>query len=131
MKGYFASSDTRPAADIQSSINSLRMLIHSYHNSLVKLINTLIRASPVTRSAVLKYIAHIISLNSARSKIHVDMAEVSDDGFILNWAFVLLSLCEPFMDPQFKKVRKLNFSIKFMNRLIELMLIMQDGKRLF
>jgi len=87
-KMYFSNMDNRPAADVESSRSSLRgtlkslqvicsrvmMLmsnVHSLQSTLFQILNSIVRASPEGREAVLAYFSRIISLNLKRTGLRV------------------------------------------------------------
>ena len=90
--------------------------------SLFQVFNSLVRASPESREAVLQYFARVISLNSKRAGTHVrfgslcffpgdivftlkqvDYTTVSSDSFMVNLQTVMLRFAEPFMDANYTK----------------------------
>jgi hypothetical protein len=58
------------------------------------------------RELLLSWIAEAVEGNAARSRIQVDLAVVSSEGFILNLAAVLCLFCKPFLDPRSNKVEQ-------------------------
>lgn len=62
------------------------------------------RNSPESREAVLDYFARIISLNTKRAGMQVDLASVASDSFMFNIQSVLYRFAEPFIDANYTKV---------------------------
>lgn len=104
-KTYFTEPDKRSRDDIESSFATLRGTLKSLQNSLFKIFDALVRASPASREAVLQYFAQVIRLNTKRAGMQVDPDTVASDSFVGNLQSVLLRFCEPFMDANFSKVR--------------------------
>lgn len=101
---YFSDPERRSQGDLESSFASLRGTLKSLQSSLFQIFNTLVRASPVSREAVLDYFSRIITLNVKRAGMQVDPATVSTDSFMVNIQTVLLRFAEPFMDATYSKV---------------------------
>ncbi|KAJ3542484.1 hypothetical protein NMY22_g3494 [Coprinellus aureogranulatus] len=105
---YFSEPDDRSREDIESSNATLRGTTKSLQNSLFKIFDALVRASPVSREAVLQYFAHVIRLNTRRAGMQVDPDTVASDSFVGNLQSVLLRFCEPFMDANYSKMDKID-----------------------
>ncbi|KAI9458816.1 ubiquitin elongating factor core-domain-containing protein [Russula earlei] len=102
-KTYFSNVETRPAVDVESSRNSLRGTL-----KILQIFNSIVRASPESREAVLAYFARVISLNLKRTGLRVDPATVASDSFMTNIHLVLLHFAEPFMDAQYTKIDRID-----------------------
>ncbi|KAH8989635.1 ubiquitin elongating factor core-domain-containing protein [Lactarius hatsudake] len=107
-KLYFSNAETRPAMDVESSQSSLRGTLKSLQSTLFQIFNTIVRASPECREAVLAYFARVISLNLKRAGLQVDHATVASDSFMMNVHLVLLRFAEPFMDAQYTKIDRID-----------------------
>ncbi|PFH54088.1 hypothetical protein AMATHDRAFT_136414 [Amanita thiersii Skay4041] len=105
---YFSEPEKRTRNDVESSFASLRGTMKSLQSSLFQVFNTIVRASPEAREAVLKYFARVISLNEKRAGMQVDPNTVSSDGFMLNLQSVLLRFAEPFMDANYTKMDRID-----------------------
>ena len=77
-------------------------------NSLFQVFNTLVRASPESREAVLQYFARVINLNVKRAGLQVGEDTIATDSFMVNLQTVLYRLAEPFMDANYTKVGRLD-----------------------
>ncbi|KAI0036443.1 ubiquitin conjugation factor E4 [Vararia minispora EC-137] len=108
MKTYFAESETRPAADLESARNTLRGALRDLHGKLFKVLNVFVRADVQCREAVLSYFSRVVSLNSRRSGSHVDPTTVATDSFMTNVYAVLLQFAEPFMDATYSKIDRID-----------------------
>jgi ubiquitin conjugation factor E4 B len=78
-------------------------LIPCVQNSLFQIFNTLVRASPESREAVLQYFARVIGLNVKRAGLQVSEDTIATDSFMVNLQSVLYRLAEPFMDANYTK----------------------------
>ncbi|KAF5385651.1 hypothetical protein D9757_005488 [Collybiopsis confluens] len=105
---YFSEPEKRSRDDIESSYASLRGTLKSLQNSLFQIFNTIVRASPSAREAVLQYFSRIIALNVKRTGLQVDPTTVSSDSFMVNIQTVLYRFAEPFMDANYSKVDKID-----------------------
>ena len=72
--------------------------------SLFQIFNTLVRAGPESREAVLQYFARVINLNVKRAGLQVGEETIATDSFMVNLQSVLHRLAEPFMDANYTKV---------------------------
>ena len=73
--------------------------------SLFQIFNTLVRAGPESREAVLQYFARVINLNVKRAGLQVGEETIATDSFMVNLQSVLNRFAEPFMDANYAKVR--------------------------
>mmetsp|Transcript_33728 Transcript_33728/g.54111 ORF Transcript_33728/g.54111 Transcript_33728/m.54111 type:complete len:692 (+) Transcript_33728:1319-3394(+) len=62
---------------------------------------------PMPRNAILHYVARSLELNAARAQMQPNKAEISNDGFAVNMAAVMLILCKPFLDPNSDKIERI------------------------
>lgn len=85
-------------AQVENANSAMRSTLTLLQKGQTELLNLLLRISPVVKERLLEFLAVVINLNSGRSKMHVDEAVVSSDGFIINQTVSLLRLCEPFLD---------------------------------
>ncbi|KAI0300378.1 ubiquitin elongating factor core-domain-containing protein [Russula brevipes] len=107
-KVYFSNVETRPAMDVESSRSSLRGTLKSLQSTLFQIFNSIVRASPESREAVLAYFSRVISLNLKRTGLQVDPATVATDSFMTNVHLVLLRFAEPFIDAQYTKIDRID-----------------------
>ncbi|KAI6042671.1 ubiquitin elongating factor core-domain-containing protein [Pisolithus marmoratus] len=105
---YFSEPSERSRSDIESSYASLRGTVKSLQSSLYSIFNTLLRASPEAREAVLEYFATVVRLNVKRAGMQVDPQTVASDSFMINLHSVLLRLAEPFMDARYSKMDRID-----------------------
>ncbi|KAH6907999.1 ubiquitin conjugation factor E4 [Coprinopsis sp. MPI-PUGE-AT-0042] len=105
---YFSDPEKRGRGDIESSFASLRSTLKSLQSSLFQIFNGLVRASPESREAVLKYFSTVIHLNNKRAGMQVDPDTVSSDSFMLTIQSVLFRFAEPFMDANFSKIDRID-----------------------
>ncbi|KAJ1548862.1 hypothetical protein HK096_001051, partial [Nowakowskiella sp. JEL0078] len=94
----------RNTGDVKSSISALRVMEVSITNIQYEIVMSIIKAGSEQRDEVIKYFADVINANISRGKMQVERREVSTDGFFFNILRVLLRLCDPFLDPQFRKL---------------------------
>ncbi|KIY45637.1 hypothetical protein FISHEDRAFT_48948 [Fistulina hepatica ATCC 64428] len=107
-RSYFTEPYKRSQADIDSSFASLRGTLNTLQSTLFQIFNSLVRASPESREAVLQYFAHVVSLNYRRAGMHINPATVSSDSFMVNLQTVLLRFAEPFMDAKYSKMDRID-----------------------
>ncbi|KAF8501083.1 ubiquitin elongating factor core-domain-containing protein [Russula emetica] len=107
-KMYFSNMDNRPAVDVESSRSSLRGTLKSLQSTLFQIFNSIVRASPEGREAVLAYFSRVISLNLKRTGLRVDPTTVATDSFMTNVHLILLRFAEPFMDAQYTKIDRID-----------------------
>ncbi|KAJ5143935.1 uncharacterized protein N7515_002722 [Penicillium bovifimosum] len=105
---YFSSPKTRDQAYISNAQRSLRMTQQMLSSDLFDIINHLIRASKEARDRVLDWFATALNINHKRRAMQVDPNQVSSDGFMFNITTCLDQLCEPFMDPAFTKIDRID-----------------------
>ncbi|KAH7885208.1 ubiquitin elongating factor core-domain-containing protein [Phlebopus sp. FC_14] len=105
---YFSEPEKRSRNDIESSYASLRGTMKSLQSSLFHIFNTLVRASPESREAVLEYFATVIKLNVRRAGMQVEPETVATDSFMINLQSVLLHFAEPFMDARYSKIDRID-----------------------
>ncbi|RKP23862.1 ubiquitin elongating factor core-domain-containing protein [Syncephalis pseudoplumigaleata] len=105
---YFKNAYSQPTGDFVGRINSLRGVIQNYRYTLVELTNDLVRVNVDSRQATLRYMARVAESNHKRARMHVDPRTVSTDGFMANLLFVLMALCEPFMDVKYSKIDRID-----------------------
>ncbi|EGN98229.1 hypothetical protein SERLA73DRAFT_109617 [Serpula lacrymans var. lacrymans S7.3] len=105
---YFSDPTKRTKADVESSYASLRGTLKSLQSSLFQIFNTLVRASPESREAVLQYFATAVNLNKRRSGMQVEAETVASDSFMVNLQSVLLRFAEPFMDARYTKIDRID-----------------------
>ncbi|OSX59930.1 hypothetical protein POSPLADRAFT_1066990 [Postia placenta MAD-698-R-SB12] len=105
---YYSKPKERSQGDIESSTASLRGTLKSLQSSMFQVFNTLVRASPETREAVLQYFARVIALNHRRAGSHVEPDTVASDCFMANLQTILFRFCEPFMDANYTKIDRID-----------------------
>ncbi|KAF9533152.1 ubiquitin elongating factor core-domain-containing protein [Crepidotus variabilis] len=105
---YFSEPDKRSRDDVESSFASLRGTLKSLQSSLFQIFNTLVRAGPESREAVLDFFARVISLNAKRAGMQVDQATVASDSFMFNIQTVLYRFAEPFIDANYTKMDRID-----------------------
>ncbi|KAI6166622.1 ubiquitin elongating factor core-domain-containing protein [Pisolithus thermaeus] len=105
---YFSDPSNRSRSDVESSYASLRGTVKSLQSSLFSIFNTLARASPEAKEAVLEYFATVVKLNVKRAGMQVDPHTVASDSFMINLHSVLLRFAEPFMDARYSKMDRID-----------------------
>ncbi|KAI9594512.1 ubiquitin elongating factor core-domain-containing protein [Syncephalis fuscata] len=105
---YFKHAYSQPGSDFMGSVNSLRGVIQHYRYTLVELTNQLVRVNADSRQDTLRYLANVVEANHKRARMQVDPRTVSSDGFMTNLNFVLIALCEPFMDIKYTKINRID-----------------------
>ncbi|KAL4069954.1 ubiquitin elongating factor core-domain-containing protein [Scleroderma yunnanense] len=105
---YFSDPTKRSRNDVESSNASLRGTMKSLQSSLFSIFNTLVRASPESREAVLDYFATVVKLNIKRAGMQVEPETVASDSFMINLQSILLRFAEPFMDARYSKIDRID-----------------------
>ncbi|ORX34333.1 hypothetical protein BCR36DRAFT_588563 [Piromyces finnis] len=95
---------SRNPDDVKASQNSLCSLVENVQSTLFSMTMSIIRAGLSSREAVLKFFGDTITKNQSREKIQIDRKEVSTDGLMYSLTRVCHKLCEPFLDPGYKKI---------------------------
>ncbi|KAI1330760.1 ubiquitin elongating factor core-domain-containing protein [Xylariaceae sp. FL0255] len=103
-KTYFVSPRTIDAGHVKSSQSALQMTLKAHQGDLQTIINAFVRASPTAKDATLNWFAFSLNANHKRRALQVKSTDVASDGFMVNITAVLDKLCEPFMDPTFSKI---------------------------
>lgn len=113
---YF--SDVEPhSAALSSTVNSIRSTLSVVHSLVFKLFNGIIRSGPSPREAVLRFWGQACQLNAKRSAMRVNPMAVASDGFMVNLYVVLLKFAEPFMDPNYTKIDRVDVEyLRFQKR---------------
>ncbi|KAJ4465100.1 ubiquitin elongating factor core-domain-containing protein [Lentinula lateritia] len=107
-QSYFSEPEKRSPQDLESSYASLRGTLKSLQGTLFHIFNTLVRAAPKSREAVLQYFNKIVSLNVKRAGLQVDPDTVASDSFMVNIQSVLYRFAEPFMDASYTKIDRID-----------------------
>ncbi|KDQ62323.1 hypothetical protein JAAARDRAFT_149126 [Jaapia argillacea MUCL 33604] len=107
-RSYFSEPEKRTKPDVDSSFASLRGTLKSLQSSLFQVFNTMVRASPESREAVLQYFARVVQLNGKRAGMQVDPDTVASDSFMVNLQSILLRFAEPFMDAKYTKIDRID-----------------------
>ncbi|KAI0927144.1 hypothetical protein AcW1_007520 [Taiwanofungus camphoratus] len=105
---YFSKPKDRSPTDIESATTSLRGTLKSLQSSLFQVFNSLVRAAPESREAVLQYFARVISLNERRAGMQVEPDNVASDCFMVNLQAIMFRFCEPFMDANYTKIDRID-----------------------
>jgi ubiquitin conjugation factor E4 B len=107
-KQYFSSPRTRDKGSILDAQNAIRMTLRTHQAHLFDIINHIIKASKEARERTLDWFARCVNANQMRRALQVDEKTVSSDGFMINLTVCLDQLCEPFMDPTFSKIDRID-----------------------
>ena len=105
---YFSAPKTLDPGRIRSSQTSLQLTLRTHQSELFAIIDKLVRTSPEIRERILDWFALIVNSNHKRRAMRIDKTTVSSDGFMINVNMCLQRLCDPFMDPQFSKVDRVD-----------------------
>ncbi|GAA6013068.1 hypothetical protein JCM10207_006159 [Rhodosporidiobolus poonsookiae] len=107
-RAYFPSPSTMGRGNIDSASASLRSTLNSVQSALFRLHSSILRAGADARAALLAYLSRVASLNAKRAAMRVEPGTVGSEAFVVNLHAVLLRLSEPFMDPGFSKIDKID-----------------------
>lgn len=73
------------------------------------IMDKLIRGSPETRQAIMKWFADLVNVSRLRTGLHAKALTLPSDGFMFNILYVLVRLSMPFLDyPMFTKLGKID-----------------------
>lgn len=73
------------------------------------IMDKLIRGSPQTRQAIMKWFADLVNVSHLRTGSHAKASTLPSDGFMFNISYVLVRLSMPFLDyPMFSKLNKID-----------------------
>ncbi|PWN45419.1 hypothetical protein IE81DRAFT_320175 [Ceraceosorus guamensis] len=103
---YF--SDLSQAANVNAGITTLRGTLQLVHQLHFRMFNAMVRASPESREGVLAFWSKICELNKRRGVMRVRKSEVATDGFMVNVFETALRFAEPFMDPKYTKIDRID-----------------------
>ncbi|POY75438.1 hypothetical protein BMF94_1509 [Rhodotorula taiwanensis] len=107
-QAYFPDPSVMVRGNIDSASASLRGTLNGVQQSLFRIFDNIVRASPTARQAVLAYLGQVATLNAKRAAMRVDPNTVSTEGFIVNLHAILLRFAEPFLDAGFTKIDKID-----------------------
>ncbi|EPQ54429.1 hypothetical protein GLOTRDRAFT_139020 [Gloeophyllum trabeum ATCC 11539] len=107
-RSYYSEPEKRTRPDVESSFASLRGTLKTLQSTLFQVFNTIVRASPEAREAVLQYFARIVSLNVKRAGMQVEPDTVTSDSFMVNAQTILFRFAEPFMDAHYSKIDRID-----------------------
>jgi ubiquitin conjugation factor E4 B len=114
---YFPSGLVRKRqAEVELELERVRFDIRLMQEQLVKVTKAMLRKDPPgeigTREATLSWLAVAVECNSNRAKEYSDHSLDASDNFMLNLAFVLLKLCEPFLDGKVAATIQSEYSVR-------------------
>ncbi|EFJ06900.1 ubiquitin-protein ligase, UFD2 [Selaginella moellendorffii] len=109
----FSDASSRRPADILSSCSAIKSCLHHLQDGLHEIVLKLLR-SVDTREQVLGFLGDFIEKNAGRAQIQVNPLVNGSTGSFVNLSAVMLKLCDPFLDPPFTKMDKidLNYVLK-------------------
>ncbi|EPZ32290.1 U box domain-containing protein [Rozella allomycis CSF55] len=113
---YFPNVERVTRNEIESANYTLVSIFKSLAIDLNEISMTFLKASSVSKENFLGFLTKVINLNKKRAGMQADMETVGTEGFMLNILYLLLSLCNPFLNEEkFKLVDKEYF--KHSNRI--------------
>ncbi|KLU81655.1 ubiquitin conjugation factor E4 [Magnaporthiopsis poae ATCC 64411] len=107
-KSYFPNPTSLDENAIRSAQDAMRITLSAHQMDLAGITNSFVRANEETRNRMLDWLALVVNSNHKRRAMQVDPKEVSSDGFMINVTYVVNDLCQPFMDPSFTKVGRID-----------------------
>ncbi|KAF4577224.1 hypothetical protein EYR36_005211 [Pleurotus pulmonarius] len=108
---YFSDPERLAGSDVQGTYASLRGALKNLQARTqlsASMFNTLVRASPESRDAVLQYFYTVISLNVKRAGMQVEPDTVASDSFVVNLQSMLYKFAEPFIDANYSKMNRID-----------------------
>jgi len=82
--------------------------------------NKIIRGSETSRIGLLRYFSTIINKNHLRRGDHADFTKLSSNSFVTNISLILIRLSQPFLDPSFTKIDKIDVDYFSKGKLIDI-----------
>eukprot|EP00761_Pharyngomonas_kirbyi_P004692 gb/GECH01004697.1/.p1 GENE.gb/GECH01004697.1/~~gb/GECH01004697.1/.p1 ORF type:complete len:978 (+),score=273.08 gb/GECH01004697.1/:1-2934(+) len=104
---FFGNPLERTRNDVDGTILSLRSQLSTIHDMQHKIILNLLK-NKETRESMLEWIGAVIEGNKTRTRLRDDAFSSASEGFMTNFSFVMLKLCEPFLDVNSKKIKELD-----------------------
>ncbi len=105
---YFASPKTLEKGFIMNSSRALRMTLQTHQTDVHDIVDHIIKSGKEPRERLLDWFSVCVNTNHKRRAINPDPKAISSDGFMINVTSCLDQLCEPFMDPTFSKVDRID-----------------------
>jgi ubiquitin conjugation factor E4 B len=98
-----------PGTILQQSVHAVetatmqqRNQLRNHKGACAQLVWTLIKAGPAPRAQVMRWFVDALLVNQGADALRPDLTKVSSSGTLLNISYVLLKLCEPFVDKDSK-----------------------------
>ncbi|PIA30355.1 hypothetical protein AQUCO_05600056v1 [Aquilegia coerulea] len=115
----FSAASTHRSADILSPFATIKSVMTNLHDGLGEVLLSLLKNTD-TRESVLEYLAEVIKKNSARAHIQVDPLACASTGMFVNLSAVMIRLCDPFLDANLTKRKKIDPRYIFSNTRLNL-----------
>lgn len=84
------------------------------------IVNKIVRGSETSRNDLLEYFATIINKNHLRRGDHADFNKLSSNAFMVNISLIFIRLSQPFLDPSFTKIEKVDLNYFSKSKLVDL-----------
>lgn len=123
ISAYYFSGDLQHALQVQLNTNyeALQNEYKVVSDRLNFITEKLIRGSPETRNALLKWFADLINLSHLRRGSHADLSKLPSDGIMFNISLILIKHSAPFLEyPTFSKVDKIDMNFFGKSSLIDI-----------
>ncbi|CAB3984152.1 Ubiquitin conjugation factor E4 A [Paramuricea clavata] len=105
---FFVNPSRQSASEMEAVTARLRDYINFNCDQMTQICKNLLKSSPATKHGLLHWIGSCLHSNESRKKMTSNRAGLAGDGFFLNLGNVLLSLCQPFLDPQSSKLTRID-----------------------
>jgi len=106
--GYFTGFRARDESFVRNSQHALRMTLQTHQDDLFDITHRIVRAGRCPRERMLDWFALVVNKNHRRRMTYTDEKLVSSDAFMINVTAILDRLSEPFIEPTFSKVEKVD-----------------------
>ncbi|GBG72540.1 hypothetical protein CBR_g12111 [Chara braunii] len=101
-------SQARPG-DINATFQTIRTVMHQLYEGLLEILKILLKGSE-TRENVLQFLGTAVEKNKDRGKMQMNPNSVATHGTFMSLSWIMLKLCEPFLDPLSSKKDRIDYS---------------------
>lgn len=119
---YFSDNVTNlPAGQLNGIYESVQNEYRVVLDRLFFIVDKLIRGSPATRQALLKWFANLVNVSHLRRGSHADFSKLASHGFMFNISMILIKLSLPFLDyPTYSKINKIELDFFSKSKLLNI-----------
>lgn len=109
---YFGNSfNEQNYSAVNSAYESITVEYKLIIDQLFDIVNKLIRGSPETRNALMKWLADLVNVSHLRTGSHADPTKLASDAIMFNITMILIKLSAPFLEyPTYSKLDKIDIN---------------------